>query len=315
MRQSMDDLNATTGIYPPTLGENPKDQSGKAIALLQKKSEVTNINWIDNLSRSIRHSTRALLDLIRYVYDTPRVQRIINPDGSADHVGIYNSTKPLPEGAPNPKEMLLQKGVKKVFDIGVGTYDVTVSSGPSYQTKRQEAVASQMALVAEYPQIMPIAGDIMVRNFDWPQSQEIADRLKKSLPSQLLDADDEQGAAQQAQAQLAQMSQQHTVLAQALQQANQIIESKQVEARSREKIALIQERTKVIVAQINASKDTDKLEAQKYLAQLDADTDAYLAAHDAAHEAAMAAGQQQHEQQMAAQQPQNGGVQTEGNVQ
>jgi hypothetical protein len=286
LRQAGEDFQQATGIFPPALGNAPKDQSGKAIALLQRRSDVGNVNWTDNLSRSVRFSTRQILDLAPHVYDAPRLQRIINPDGSAEQVGVFNSQK-----HPDGKAQLEAQGIKKVFDLGKGNYDVVVTVGPSYQTKRQEAVASIMALVAAYPPIMQAAGDILVRNMDWAESQQIADRLKKMLPAQLQESEDGEPTPEQLQAQLAQTSQQNQALTQALQQANQIIETKGVEAKNKLDVeglrsqtdvinSLIDERVKIAVAEINASKDRDNAEGEKLLRTMEM-------AHDAAHEVAM----------------------------
>ena len=276
LRQASDDFHQATGIFPPALGENPKDQSGKAIQLLQRRSDVGNINWTDNLSRSIRHSTRAILDLIPHIYDAPRIQRIINPDGSVDHVGVYNGMK-----QPDGKATLEAQGVKKIFDLGKGNYDVVVTVGPSYQTKRQEAVASQMALIAAYPPVMVAAGDILVNNMDWPGHKEISERLKKMLPPQLQEGPDGEPTPEQLKTQLAQVTQQYQLTQQALQQANQIIEQKAVEAKGKIDVALIDERVKIAVAEINASKDRDKARGEQMFNELEL-------AHNAAHEVAMA---------------------------
>ena len=53
VRQADADLKAISGLYDPSLGENKQDLSGKAITALQRQGQVSNVNWIDNLSRSI----------------------------------------------------------------------------------------------------------------------------------------------------------------------------------------------------------------------------------------------------------------------
>jgi hypothetical protein len=75
---------------------------------------------------------------------------------------------------------------------------VSVAAGPSYTTKRQEAVEAMMQLTQNAPQFLQVAGDIMVRNMDWPGAQEIADRLKKMLPPPLQDENDDESPAVQA---------------------------------------------------------------------------------------------------------------------
>lgn len=249
VRQADNDMKATTGIYDASLGQRGPDESGKAILARQKQSDLGTLNFVDNLSRSIRHSGRLLIDLIPHIYDAPRIQRIIRPDGTVDQVGLFNSQKGL--GHSEVAGLDLMQKVKKIYDLGVGRYDVTASVGPSYQSKRQEAVASMMALVQSYPNMMQAAGDLLVRNMDWPGAKEIADRLKKMLPPQLLDGADQDPQTQMAklQAQLRAMMQQHGVLIAELNQATELIKSKRLDLESKERIAAMQSQVQLLTVE------------------------------------------------------------------
>ena len=90
IRQADTDLKATIGLYDASLGQKGPDESGKAILARQKQGDVSTLNYSDNMARAIRHEGRVLIDLIPKIYDTPRIQRIINPDKSIKHVVIYN---------------------------------------------------------------------------------------------------------------------------------------------------------------------------------------------------------------------------------
>ena len=221
-KQADYDLKATAGIFDPTLGNQKQDQSGRAINLLQKQSDVANLNFVDNLSRAIRFTGRQILDLIPKIYDVPRVQRIIKPDSTIKQVVVYAGSQ-----FGDAANGMLSDAVQKVYDLGVGRYDVTVTVGPSYQSKRQEAVAGQLALVQDFPAIVPIAGDIIVGNMDWPGAKEISKRLKKTMPPQLQDQDDNSPEAQlqKAQATLQQFVQQHDMLVQQVQKLTQEIQT------------------------------------------------------------------------------------------
>jgi hypothetical protein len=288
IRQADNDLKAITGIYDASLGQQGPEQSGKAVLLRQKQSDIANLNYTDNLARSIRHTGRILLSMIPQVYDVPQVRRIIDTEEKPRMVAAFNSqTQTEPE-----QDELTEMGVEKVYDLGLGRYDVTVSVGPSYQSKRQEAVASQMALISNYPQIMPIAGDLLVRNMDIPGATKIADRMQKMLPPQLQEqAGDPAGQLQQLQGHAAQLAQQNQVLVQALQHSQQIISQKLVENQSRENTALIDAMTKINVAKITASKDQDTAAADRELEMLGM-------AHDSAHEVASQQMDQTHEAAM-----------------
>lgn len=293
IKQADYDLKASLGMFDPSLGQNKSDQSGRAIQSLQKQGDLATLNYSDNLSRSIRHLGRILIDLIPHIYDAPRVQRIIQPDGGVDHVGIFNSQK---SGMTMDQVQQLQgfEKIKRIFDIGVGTYDVTVSVGPSYQTKRQEAVATQIELMSKVPAVQMAAPDLIIRNMDIPQADLIADRIKKTLPPALQDdpGDDPKAQLAAAQGQLMQLGQQHQQLQQVAAEQKQIIDAKQVEAQSKEKIADMDNKVKVLVAEIQ----TKSQEAQ---VRMQMEKELWSEMHGSSHDFAMATMQQKHDTEMA----------------
>lgn len=220
---SAEDLKATTGIYDSSLGNRSNEESGVAIQRRNSQSQVSNFHYGDNFTRSLRHAGRVIIDLIPVIYDTPRAVRIIGDDGEQEVVAI--------------NKIFQKNGQDNIYQMNRGTYDVTVSTGPSYQTKRQEAVASMMSLTKAYPQIVALAGDLMVKNMDWPGAQEISDRLKKSLPPGMVDDDQNGQNPQIAQQQVAQARQMIQQLTQQLNHSNDIINTKKLELASKERIA------------------------------------------------------------------------------
>ncbi len=223
MQGAIEDLKSTTGIYDATLGNRSNETSGIAIQRRNAQAQVSNFHFNDNLSRSLRHTGRILLEWIPEVYDTPQTIHILGEDGEVDQVKI--------------NQIFEEAGEQKGHFLDAGTYDVTVDTGPSYQTKRQEAVASMLDLARSAPQVLQVAGDIMVRHMDWPGAQEIADRIKKSLPPQLTaDDKDQTQLPPQVQQKLAQYSQMTQALSQEVQKLSQVIETKQMENASKERI-------------------------------------------------------------------------------
>lgn len=188
-----DDMKAVTGVYDQRQ-EDARDASGKAIIARQRQGDTSNFNYIDNLSRSIRYLGVMLLDLIPKIYDAPRVTRIIHADNSTETVKINQ-----PSGDKDP-----MSGVDKIYDVRTGKYDVTVDIGPSFATKRIETADSMQTLAQSYPPLMQYAGDIMVKAMDFPDSDQISDRLKKMLPPQL--QDDSEDIPPQAKAMLTQQT-------------------------------------------------------------------------------------------------------------
>lgn len=271
---SDNDLKAVTGIYDASLGAPGPEQSAKAILARQSQAVTGNANWTDNLGRAIVYCGTQLLDLFPKVYSTVQMRRIIKPDGSAAMV-------PIGAGF-TPEEAAEFQQAKKVFDIGAGRYDVTVTVGPSFQSKRAEASASMLELVKVNPAVFPLVGDLLVANMDWPHAQEIAKRLKAMLPPQVQadDADDPGAALAQSQAKLQQLMQQHQQLALMVQEMSATIKDKRIEQETQVRLQQMKNDAQILVAEIDAKVQTEK-------ARIAADQAAMLAAHDAAHDLAM----------------------------
>ncbi len=217
------DLMSTTGIYESSLGMKSNEQSGRAILARQREGDTATFHFIDNMTKSIRQCGRILVDLIPKIYDTPRILRILGEDGKEDMKAVNQPVVDKDE---------LGQAIQRIYDLRVGEYDVVVSAGPSYNTKREEAAASMMQMLQSAPQLMGIAGDIIVKAMDWPGAEELAKRIEKSLPPQL--KDDKQGQPQLP-PQVQQQMEQHEKLIQALdktvEQMSEELESKEIERR------------------------------------------------------------------------------------
>jgi hypothetical protein len=219
-----EDIKSATGQYNASLGMTSNERSGKAILARQREGDIGTYHYVDNLARAIRHIGRQLVDLIPKIYDTERIARIIGEDGEP-------STVKMNPGQQEPvKRIVDQEGVliEKIYNPGVGKYDVRVITGPGYATKRQEALESMAQLLQGNPQLWQVAGDLFVKNMDWPGAQDLAKRFKKTIdPKVLADEDDPALAAanQQMQAMQAEMEN----MFQMLQNVNQSMEVRDLE--------------------------------------------------------------------------------------
>ena len=168
--QAIDDLKATMGIYDASLGNRSNETSGVAIRNRQQQGDKATFAWIDNLSRSIQYTGRILVDLIPKIYDTERVIRLLSESGDHEQVQI---------------NQVIQG--RMINDLTVGKYDVEISVGPSYQTRRLEASESMLGFIQAVPEAGQLVMDLVAKNMDWPGAEDFADRLKKALPPQLQD--------------------------------------------------------------------------------------------------------------------------------
>lgn len=185
-----DDLTSVLGIVDPAMriGGNV---SGKALQSERMQSDNSTFHYYDNMTRSIAFTGRILLDLIPYYYSGERIVRVVGDDGRATLQAINDIEQ---------------------NDITVGSYDVVMDTGPGYNTKRQEAVASMSPLMERNEELFTKAGDLLFRNMDFPGAEMIADRLAASNPlSQVDEQSDVPPAAQmqikQAQATIQQLQQ------------------------------------------------------------------------------------------------------------
>lgn len=219
-----EDIKKCTGQYNASLGQPSNERSGKAIVARQHEGDVSTYHYISNLSRAVRASTRQLVDLIPKIYDRPgRVAQIIGEDGSHKNITIDTTTNV-------PVTKVQDSGgneIKKIYNPSVGKYNVRVTTGPSYTTKRQEALDAMVQLLQGNEQLWGTIGDLVVKNMDWPGAQEISKRLMKTIDPKLL-ADDDDPALKQAQSQIQQLAQQLDQYHAMLSNAHNSIEAREV---------------------------------------------------------------------------------------
>lgn len=175
-----DDVKTVTGLFDPSMGvRNTAEESGRAIIALQHQGNTSTFNFIDNLSRGIEHAGRILIDLIPLVYKGERIIRVLGAQpGDVSTVKL---------NVPTPIKQDDGTVLSHVYDLSRGKYDLTVEAGPSFGTRREEAASQMLELIGAYPAAAPVLGDLLAKNLDWPDADEIAKRLKSLLPPQLQD--------------------------------------------------------------------------------------------------------------------------------
>jgi len=221
-----EDIKATTGQYDASLGQQGNERSAKAIIAREKQGDVGTYHYVDNLARAIRHITRQIVDLIPKIYDTQRIARIIGADGEVDMVK-FNPAQPEP--VKEIRDMQTGALIEKVYNPGVGTYDVMVTTGPGYMTKRQEALDAMGQILQTNPQLWSVAGDLFIKNMDWPGAQEMAERFKKILDPKVLSQGDQSPEMMAAQQQIEAMTQELNRVTDIMQHIQDSTEQQKVE--------------------------------------------------------------------------------------
>lgn len=253
--QASDDMKSIMGIYDASLGARSNETSGRAIMARQREGDVSTFHFIDNLSRAIRHTGRVLIDLIPKVYGTPRIIRTLKEDNTPGMVPV------------NQEAMIA--GIPKVFNLTTGKYDVTVSSGPSFGTKREEAATQMFELLRAFPQAAPVIGDLLAKNLDWPGADEIAKRLQAMLPPVV---QGQNPAVQQVKQQMDQMldqgKQMMAKMGQDLQSANEQVQMLQLQLKDKAAATTI-DAEKIRIEAYRAETERMKVEIAAAQAQLE----------------------------------------------
>ena len=242
-----EDIKASTGQYNASLGMGSNERSGKAILARQREGDVGTYHYGDNLARGVRHIVRQLVDLIPKVYDTQRVARIIGIDGETDMVKLN------PDQDEAVRKITDQNNpdivIDKIYNPNVGKYDVVVATGPGYATKRQEALEAMAQLLQGNPQLWTVAGDLFVKNMDWPGAQEMAKRFAKTIDPKLMEDGDKSPELQMAEQQMQAMGQEMEQMHQMIQNVGKSIEVQEQQRKDFEaEVKMYEAETKRIAA-------------------------------------------------------------------
>jgi len=216
-----DDIKASTGQYNAALGMTSNERSGRAILARQKESDTGTYHYVDNYARFIRYIGRQLIDLIPKIYDTERIARIVGEDGESKMIKI-NPMQPEPV-----KKIRNEQGIviEKIYNPGVGKYDVMVITGPGFATKRQESLEAMAQLLQGNPDLWKVAGDLFIKNMDWPGAQEMSQRFAKVIDPSILGDDEDNPALAAAKQQMEAMNQEMQQMSGMLQNVQQSMEA------------------------------------------------------------------------------------------
>lgn len=174
-----EDMKATTGIHDASLGARSNETSGRAILARQREGDVANYHFSDNLEYALQHAGRILIDLIPKIYDSERVIRIMGDDDAEEFIPINKAIMGV-DGVP-----IL------VNDLSQARFDVRVTIGPSYSTKRMETAEAMLQFMQAVPQAAEVGADLIAKALDFPGAEEVAKRLRNLIPPAVLaDPDD-----------------------------------------------------------------------------------------------------------------------------
>lgn len=262
-----EDLKAVTGIFDASLSARSNETSGRAILARQTQGEIVNFNFADNQAKGVQRTYEIILGMIPYIYDTERELRVLGVDGVEKY-------KTINQVDPETGE--------RINDLSMGKYDVTVDIGPNFKTMRQEAGEIYAQLSQQFPELMAVAGDLIMQSMDFPYADEIAERLKTLLPPQVQTMLQAQAQNKEMPKEVAealqlveQKAQQLQQMEQQLMQASQEIQEREYKARDEENRAQVASKdVEIQIARLRAEQAELKQDIAERLSQMSEGDDA-----------------------------------------
>lgn len=170
---SNQDIQDITGVYPSSTGARSNETSGRAIIARERQADVSNFHFIDNLSRAIQYCGQVLVDIIPAVYSAKETIRILGEDQTEKVVRLTQEAGGMEDGQ------------ERLYNLSVGRYDVTVDTGPSFASQREEARETLLELMTRVPGSAQVLGDIFLRHMDFQGAEEAAERLERLFAPQM----------------------------------------------------------------------------------------------------------------------------------
>jgi hypothetical protein len=278
------------GVAPlPTAAQRQNQKSGVALEKIQSEQAIGSYHLVDAYDQAIKLTGRIINHWLSETDLGQTTKPVRLADGKHKLVQI-NSDEPIENG---------DHTYHFPIEDDKGRYQVTISSGPSHESQREEGsefVDTLMGNLKNLPLAPPQMQKLMALGIRLKQLGPLGDQMADAIDPP------NQGAQQQQQfAQLQAQSQQQGEQMQKMQAVLQKLmierEGKVIEQQGKAQVVQMQEATKLAVAQMNASKDIHEGIA-------DREIDVYQLLHGSAHETAMQAQDQQHQQQMGQQQVQ-----------
>jgi hypothetical protein len=152
--------------------------SGIAIDSRKVQGETSTYHFPAALAQGVAHTGRIIVDMVPEVYDTPRSIRISNVDLSQTDVQVDPQAAQAHQETDKPDE---ENVTEAVWNPKIGRYEVEAEAGPDYATQREWTVDTMGKILGQNKELWSIVGDLFVENMDFPGSEEMAERLRRTM--------------------------------------------------------------------------------------------------------------------------------------
>ncbi len=173
MAAAREDVKEAIGIFSANLGQISNEVSGRAIIARKTQGDLLTLHFNIALNQALLKIGTIILDLIPHIYDTARSVRIMGENMIEDIVKI---NQPYIDNTNTPV----------LYDMKDGKYDVVIDiTNTNFLTRRQEIANTLIEFSRVLPQIATLGADIIVKNLDCEDSDELSMRLKAAIANQM----------------------------------------------------------------------------------------------------------------------------------
>ena len=172
-QQASKDVHSAMGMHDPALGNGPQLLSEKSLMAQAEMGDRGAYEYRDNLDKAKEYTGKVLVDLIPRIYDTARVIQVMNVDGSVEEHEINQINQTVMD----------EQSVEPVIvnDLSKGRYSASIETGPAYATLRDETVQQLTDLSAANPMFANISADLIAKNMNITEADELTKRIRKIL--------------------------------------------------------------------------------------------------------------------------------------
>lgn len=186
MMVAQNEFGMASGQREEKFGEAGNTISGKAINARVAQGDLATVHFKKALAQAVSQIGVIILAVAPYVYDTKQIKRILQEDGTEQIIELDPNAEAAYTEIPNEGDTPDDEAVRGIFNPTVGQYWVEADAGPAYSTQRQEAWNAFVQIVSQNQELVNVIGDVMFKNADFPGADEIAERLRRMVPPNIL---------------------------------------------------------------------------------------------------------------------------------
>ncbi len=298
IQQASDAIKAAMGIFDAAIGARSNETSGIAIERRRHESNVANLHFSGNEARSRKRIGEIIIELIPKIDKPGKSVPIRSEDGKVSLV-------PIGKPYRHPKT-----GQEITHNLEAGDYGVTVSTGRSYDSARQESNERYADIIKAVPELMGVMGDLLLRSDDFPASEDAADRLERWIglksPGLIDEKSDGPPIPPQVQQEMLQLQQKATEMEAFAKKSFEDLQAKKPEIESKERMQdkelafkdkELQSKERIELAKLGSKEAVIELQTdtKRIEGQVSREDSARQAAESRAHESEQAEASRQHE--------------------